>query len=69
MKRYVDERGKEKWKEREREIGDQGLISPACLSEAFAHADCKSAKNTVKPSVFFCAFGIWAGKKLCVKNW
>jgi len=68
MKRYVDERMKEKWKEREREIGDQGLISPACLSEAFSHADRKSTKNTVKPSVFFALSGSGRVKTLRT-NW
>jgi len=32
------------------------------LRAAFTHADPESAKNTVKLSVFFCTFGIWAGK-------
>jgi len=37
------------------------------LLEAFTHADPKSAKNTVKLSVSFCAFGICPCKS-CSKN-
>jgi len=37
------------------------------LQAAFTHQDPKSAKNTVKFPVFFCAFGIWAHKS-CLKN-
>jgi len=37
-----------------------GVNFPNILLEAFMSADPKSAKNTVKPSVFFCAFGICA---------
>ncbi len=33
------------------------------LLKAFTHKDPKSAKNTVKPSVVFCAFGICTSKK------
>jgi len=32
------------------------------LCAAFTHADTKSAKNAIKPLVFFCAFGISVNK-------
>jgi len=50
-------------RERERERERRARVNFTNISHtAFTLADPKSAKKTVKPSVFFCAFGIFACK-------